>query len=207
MYKVFVKDIAIILSSEKSMGAPYNTVPLEMAEFKQLIKKIHNGELRYVHLYHKNVEKLERYLKKKIPFVVAAGGLVENEQNELLFIYRNKRWDLPKGHVEPGEDYEAAAIREVEEETGVRDLVIKSFLKTTYHVFKRKGEFRLKVTYWYAMTTDYKGDLAPQIKGGIKKAKWKNFKKSKKALTKSYANIRSLFPETYLAHDSDNGVA
>lgn len=206
MYKVFVKDIPIILSSEKSVEAPYETIPLASARFKHLVKKIHKGEKRYVHLYDKNAEKLEHYLKKKIPFVVAAGGLVENDQNELLFIYRNKRWDLPKGHVEPGEDYESAAIREVEEETGVQNLVIKSFLTTTYHVFKRKGEFRLKVTYWYKMATDYKGDLAPQIKEGIHKAKWKNFKKSQKALSKSYANIRTLFPSTYLTHDPDHRI-
>ena len=130
-----------------------------------------------------------------------------NELDEVLFIYRNDKWDLPKGHVEPDEALEQAAIREVEEETGVRDLKISQFLKTTYHVFKRNGKYKLKVTYWYEMTTDYTGPLKPQKKEGIIKAKWKTYKQSKKALCKSYENIKLVFPEHYLTKDADHGVA
>ncbi|HCK05454.1 MAG TPA: NUDIX hydrolase [Flavobacteriaceae bacterium] len=207
MYKVFVKDRPIIVSTEQSLGAPYQTFPLRTTDLKPIIKALNKGRLTHVHLYHKNVEKIEWYLKRKLPFVIAAGGLVKNDRDEVLFIYRNDKWDLPKGHVEADEALEQAAIREVEEETGVRDLKISQFLKTTYHVFKRNGTYKLKVTYWYEMTTDYAGPLKPQKKEGIKKAKWKTFKQSKKALRKSYENIKLVFPEHYLTEEANHGVA
>lgn len=204
MYKVFVKDIPIILSTEKNIGKQYTAIPLRLARFKKLIKKINNGELIYVNLYHKNAEKLEQFLRKKLPFVEAAGGLVYNNKKEILFIYRNDRWDLPKGHIDKGESYESAAIREVEEETGIKGLEVKRFINKTYHVFKRNGKFKIKATFWYEMYTEYDGDLIPQSEEGIKKVKWKNFEKSQKALSNSYENIKLLFPKEYLiSHPND----
>lgn len=204
MYKVFVKDIPIILSTEKKIGKQYTAIPLKLARFKKLIKKINNGELIYVNLYHKNEEKIEKFLRKKLPFVEAAGGMVFNNKKEILFIYRNEKWDLPKGHIDKGESHEACAKREVEEETGVKDLQVQRFLMKTYHVFKRNGKFKIKATYWYEMYTEYDGKLIPQKNEGIKKAKWKNFEKSQKALQNSYENIKLLFPKEYLTtHPND----
>ncbi len=204
MYKVFVKEIPIILSTEKNIGEHYTTIPLKDAHFKQLVKKINNGELLYVNLYHKNEEKLERFLRKKIKVVEAAGGLVYNSKREILFIHRNAKWDLPKGKIEKGETHTEAAIREVVEETGVKDLEIRSFITQTYHVFKKNDKFRLKITYWYEMFSDYDGPLIPEPHEGIKKVKWKNFQKSQKALTNSYENIKLLFPNEYLTtHPND----
>jgi 8-oxo-dGTP diphosphatase len=53
--------------------------------------------------------------------VRAAGGVVLNEAGELAVVYRPKYddWTLPKGKLEPGESWEQAALREVEEETGL----------------------------------------------------------------------------------------
>jgi 8-oxo-dGTP pyrophosphatase MutT (NUDIX family) len=204
MYKVFVKDIPIILSTNKKIGSQYTSMPLKIVNFKKLIKKISNGELHYINLYHKKEEKLEKFLKKKLPVVQAAGGLVYNHKKEILFIYRNSKWDLPKGGVENNETIEEAAVREVEEETGVQHLKIKDFIAKTSHVFKRNGEFKLKITHWYEMHTDYDGHLTPQLEEGIKKAKWKNFEKSQKALRDSYENIKLLFPKEYLTtHPKD----
>ena len=204
MYKVFVKDIPIILSTNKKIGSQYTSMPLKIVNFKKLIKKISNGELHYINLYHKNEEKLEKFLKKKLPVVQAAGGLVYNHKKEILFIYRNSKWDLPKGGVENNETIEEAAVREVEEETGVQHLKVRDFIAKTYHVFKRNGEFKLKITHWYEMHTDYDEDLTPQVEEGIKKAKWKNFEKSQKALRDSYENIKLLFPKEYLTtHPKD----
>lgn len=204
MYKVFVKDIPIILSTEKNIGKQYLAIPLKLARFKKLIKRINKGELLYVNLYHKNEEKLEQFLRKKLPVVEAAGGLVMNGKKEILFIRRNAKWDLPKGKIEKNETHREAAVREVEEETGVQDLEIKKFLTTTYHVFKRNDKFKLKITYWYEMYTDYSGPLMPQENEGIKKVRWKNFGKSQKALQDSYENIKLLFPKEYLTtHPND----
>ncbi|WP_373056998.1 NUDIX hydrolase [Zunongwangia sp. H14] len=207
MYKVFVNDIPIILSTKKDIGEEYTSFPIKKVRLKKVIKKINKGKLLYVNLYHEEEEKLLKYLLKKLRVVTAAGGMVLNDRDEILFIYRNKRWDLPKGKTEKGERIEDSAIREVEEETGVQDLRITKFLRKTYHVFKRKGKYRLKVTHWYEMRTSYEGELKPELKEGIEKAKWKNLKKSQKALEKSYANIKLLFPKEFLSGHSKDRVA
>ena len=207
MYKVFVNDIPVILSTEKNIGDNYVSFPIKTAKLKRIIKKITKGELLYVNLYHENEEKLLKHLLKKLPVVTAAGGMVFNDNKEILFIYRNKRWDLPKGKVEKGETLEESAVREVKEETGVKDLEIKKFIRKTYHVFKRKNKYRLKETHWYEMHSSYTGELIPEENEGIKKVKWKNFAKSQKALTKSYANIKLLFPKEYLTTHPEDRVA
>ena len=207
MYKVFVNDIPIIISTQKDYGEKYTNYRLKTVRLKKVIRKILKGKLHYVNLYNKDESKLLDLLLKKMKVVTAAGGMVVNPQKEILFIYRNHRWDLPKGKTEKNESIEASAIREVEEETGVENLEITRFITKTYHVFKRKGKLRLKETYWYEMSTDFDGELVPELSEGIKKAKWKNLEKSRKALTKSYANIKMLFPEEFLAGKSEDWVA
>lgn len=207
MYKVFVNDIPIILSTNKDIGSNYTCFPIKTVNLIEVIEKINEGQLAYVNLYHEKEEKLLKHLLKKLPVVTAAGGLVFNDKKEILFIYRNKRWDLPKGKVEKNETLEESAKREVVEETGIKDLEITRFLRETYHVFKRKEKYKLKVTYWYEMRSSYAGDLVPELSEGIKKVKWKNFAKTQKALTKSYANIKLLFPKEYLTTHPEDRVA
>ena len=130
--------------------------------------------------------------------------MVYNNKREILFIYRNGKWDIPKGRIEKNESHQEAAVREVEEETGIEGLEVKKFLTTTYHVFKRNGKFKLKVTYWFEMYSEFDGDFIPQIDEGILKVKWKNFEKTQKALRDSYENIKLLFPKEYLlTHPND----
>ena len=207
MYKVFFNDIPIILSTDEEMEEPYTSIPLKEADLNTIIKNITKGKLLYVNLYHKKEEKLLKHLLKKLPVVRAGGGLVYNEQDEILFIHRNGRWDLPKGKLEKNERIEDAAIREVEEETGVKNLRITKFLQESYHIFKRAGKYKLKVTHWYEMRTDFTGPLIPEESEGIKKVKWKNPEKAKKALAKSYANIKLLFPEDYLTEKPKYGIS
>ncbi|GGX20451.1 NUDIX hydrolase [Aquimarina muelleri] len=197
MYKVFVNNTPIILSTKKSIE-DYKVIQIKDADFPSIIRDILVKGTKY-HLYHKKEDKLIEYLYTKLPVVIAGGGKVYNTNNEILFIRRNGKWDLPKGKAEKNEDMETAAIREVEEETGVTGLKITKFLYRSYHIFKRNGEFRLKVTYWFEMKTDYDGELIPQKDEGITKVKWKDRKKAKKALLDSYANITQLFSYDYLS--------
>jgi len=204
MYKVFVDDVPILLSSQENVGTHYTTIPVKEAKIKHLIRKIESGELLYLNLYHKKEHKLLKHLKKKLKVVEAGGGLVYNSKKEILFIFRNKKWDLPKGKAEKGEDIQQTALREVQEETHVKGLEIVSFLDTTYHIISRNGEYKLKVTHWFEMKTSYTGKLIPETSEGIKKAKWKNFAQAQKALQNSYANIKLLFPKEYLLqHPND----
>ncbi|SHJ22570.1 NUDIX hydrolase [Aquimarina spongiae] len=201
MYKVFVNNTPIILSTKKTIEG-YKTISIKDVDFPPIIRDIlkqegEGKEAKY-HFYHKSEDKLMDHLYEKLPVVVAGGGKVYNKEMEILFIRRNGKWDLPKGKIEKKEHIETAAIREVEEETGVSGLEITKFLYKTYHIFKRNGEFRLKVTYWFEMKTEYEGELVPQTSEGITKVKWKNKKKAMKALTNSYANIKKLFSHDYL---------
>ena len=193
-----MNNTAIILSTNPSYGKGYTSIPIKNVKIREIIAEVLENKEAKIHLYHKNEEKLFKSLFKKIPVVVAGGGKVYNEKNEILFIHRNGKWDLPKGKTEPKEAIELSAIREVEEETGVKELEITKFLCKTFHFFKRNGEFRLKVTYWFEMKTTYQGVLVPQLEEDIKKVKWKSYKKTKKALTNSYANIQLLFSHDYL---------
>lgn len=134
-----------------------------------------------------------KFLTSAIKEVVAAGGLVRNSKGQVLFIYRNDKWDLPKGKRESSESLEEAAIREVMEETGIGSLDIQYKLGKTYHIFKRKGEMRLKTTHWYEMTSDDLGPFSPQIEEGITDVVWLNQEQQEVALRNSYRNIRQLF--------------
>jgi ADP-ribose pyrophosphatase YjhB (NUDIX family) len=82
--------------------------------------------------------------KKKLPVTIAAGGVVQHEDGKLLFIYRKKRWDLPKGRVDKGESLEGAAKREVKEETGVKKVKVGKLAGVTYHVFIAKQPLSAK---------------------------------------------------------------
>lgn len=195
MYKVFLNDLPIILSTTPDYGEKYTNLPIKKTSLKWLIHQIKLGAVLYVNLYHTNEKKLLKHLRKKLKVITAAGGLVYNQHGEILFIHRNGRWDLPKGGKKRFEKIEKAALREVEEETKVKNLKIVSFIQITYHIMKRKGKYRLKETYWYKMSTDYTGDLVPQKEEGITKVKWKSPKKTEKALAQSYANIKELFDD------------
>lgn len=193
MYKVFVNDKPIFLTSEMVFHKEAKCLMLKDVDLEVVVNKVAKNKWPLVYLYYPNGERLIQKLKKKIPVVLAAGGLVKNGNNEILFIKRNGKWDLPKGRVEAKESIEEAAIRETQEETGVEGLEIVKPLQITYHFFNRNDKLRLKETYWFEMKTSFTGNLAPEKSEGISKAVWKNPKKTAKALQKSYANIRELF--------------
>ena len=193
MYKVFVNDSPLILTNRLSETVNGNYFLMNGPAIKDAINALAKNKLEEAFIYHPNNEEILKKFTKKIPMVVAAGGVVTNKLGKVLFIYRNDKWDLPKGKVDNGESLEECAIREVMEETGVKDLVIENFLRTTYHIFKRNGKYKLKEVHWYAMKTTYDGKLKGEKKEGIVKVKWKGPHKIRKALENSYTNIRILF--------------
>ncbi|MGB5369576.1 MAG: NUDIX hydrolase [Flavobacteriaceae bacterium] len=193
MYKVFVNDLPLILTNKLSETASGEYFLLNQDAIKAAITALNKNKLQVAYVYHPNHEEILKKFCKKIPLERAAGGVVTNKAGKVLFIYRNDKWDLPKGKLDKGETFEACALREVAEETGVQDLVLENFLKTTYHVFKSNGKYKLKEVHWYAMRTTYSGPLVGQANEGIVKVKWKGPEKIKKALENSYTNIKILF--------------
>ena len=193
MYKVFVNDLPLILTNKLSETASGEYFLLNQDAIKAAITALNKNKLQVAYVYHPNHEEILKKFCKKIPLVRAAGGVVTNKAGKVLFIYRNDKWDLPKGKLDKGETFEECALREVAEETGVQGLILENFLKTTYHVFKSNGKYKLKEVHWYAMRTSYAGPLVGQADEGIVKVKWKGPEKIKKALENSYTNIKILF--------------
>lgn len=172
MYKVFVNNKPIILTSHYPQDKQFKTYPLKYVDLPGVIRDLRKTDKKDILLYHKNADKLLSKFLKKLPNVIAGGGKVFNSEGKVLFIHRNDKWDLPKGKVEAQESLENGALREVEEETGVSGLSINKSLQTTYHIFKRNGRYKIKITYWFEMQTQYTGLLVPQINEGITKVKW-----------------------------------
>jgi 8-oxo-dGTP pyrophosphatase MutT (NUDIX family) len=195
MYKVFVNDKPLFLTNEIQKETDFQLFLLESIDIKQLVIKIFQNKVSKAYLYHPDEKEIMRKLKDKMPVNKAGGGLVYNDKGEVLFIFRNGKWDLPKGGVEKGEKNKLAALREVEEETGVNKLHITGKLQKTYHIFKRNGTYKLKITHWYEMKTNFKGIPKPQQEEGIEKVAWLNPEQIKEALKNSYNNIKLLFEQ------------
>ena len=198
MYKVFVNQKEIILTSTAPKGKGVKVLPLKSTPFKNIIRIIRTTRVKRLYLTHDNPKKLLSGFKKKLPVTIAAGGVLQHEEGKLLFIYRKKRWDLPKGRVDKGETLEGAAKREVKEETGVKKIKVGKPAGVTYHVFKRNNRYQLKETHWFFMKTSYEGVLTPEIKEDITKATWKNKSKTAKAIKNTYPNIEDLFDKSKL---------
>ena len=107
----------------------------------------------YINNTPKIIEENWKDFCSKFIMIEAAGGLVFNKDGHILMIFRNGKWDLPKGKLEIGESVEECAKREVEEECGIYGLDIIEKLLDTYHTYKLKGNKILKKTYWYKMNT------------------------------------------------------
>lgn len=142
-----------------------------------------------------STEEVFSFAIKDLKFVKAAGGIVINEQNEILFMYRNKVWDLPKGHWEEGETIEQTAKREVMEECGMLLLEEKQFLTKTFHTYIMNNVREIKETSWFKMFCDKSQILHPQTIEGITDLKWVNRNDIPKILEHSYPSVRQLFKE------------
>lgn len=193
MYKVFVNEKPLFLTNKFEKETNFRIYLLETVNIRKVISELFLNKIESAYLYHPDEKLIMKTLKSKIPVAKAGGGLVYNAKGEILFIYRNGKWDLPKGGIEKNENIEDTAIREVEEETGVTGLKITEKLPKTYHIFKRNGRYKLKITYWYKMQTDFTGETAPQEDEGIEKAVWLKPSEIESALGNSYKNIKLLF--------------
>ena len=192
MLQIFYKEKPIIISDKKSDLKNSLIIDPELVENLDLIKLLTKKKINSIGVFSNEFEVIINIFKKKFPEIIAAGGKVINNKSEILFIYRNKKWDLPKGKAEKNENISETALREVEEETGIKNLSILKPLDKTYHIFKRAGKNYLKTTYWFEMKSDFNGKFKPQKKEGITRVEWIAIENLSFILPKSYANIRLL---------------
>lgn len=161
-------------------------------ELKQLVIALQNNRVQTISLFFNDIDSLLEKVKKCFKkHIIAAGGVVENDNGDILFIFRNGFWDLPKGKLESDEDIANTAVREVIEETGIVNVELGKELKTTYHTYREGKIFVLKETRWYAMKSN-DTNLTPQTEEGITELKWIPKNSLQEYLDKSYPNIKVL---------------
>jgi 8-oxo-dGTP pyrophosphatase MutT (NUDIX family) len=159
---------------------------------KSLLHEINKPAFHAGVLLHNNLDDLKKAFFKHFTPIEAAGGVVQNDKKELLFIYRLDKWDLPKGKIEKGEDLQTCAVREVEEETGVTNLTVKTKLGETYHTYNAFGKHFLKTTHWFHMTCPSEQRLVPQTEEDIAAIKWVKTKKIEEPMSNTYPSIKDI---------------
>ena len=197
MYKIYINNKPLILIStaeianfkdnDKIFLAKYPGKPKFLLNYIDMMEK--NNRFDKVVLYDDDAKKIFKDLKKVTRTVIAAGGVVKNDEGKILAIFRKGFWDIPKGHLDKGESKREAAVREVMEETGLHQVHIGKKAGKTYHIYKEKTRI-LKISHWYFMKAGQK-TLIPQTGEGIEQVKWM---KPGKLLNKPciYASIKEL---------------
>ena len=129
------------------------------------------------------------------PIITAAGGLVQNKEGAFLLIFRRGFWDLPKGKLDAGELIPECAIREVQEETGLKSIELGPFICTTTHAYYDKWLSKEveKHTHWYAMLSLANETLVPQTEEDIEKIEWVPVNELPQYLLQTYPTIRTVF--------------
>lgn len=140
-----------------------------------------------------NKKAIIKFIKSKFKVIKAAGGVVDKD-GKILLIYRKGRWDIPKGKLDKGEKKKACAVREVEEETGVK-VEIQQKINTTWHTYVTNRKYVLKQTHWYVMKCVDDSRMSPQKEENIDEARWMNLSELRAALYNSYRSIRVVIQE------------
>ncbi|MEI6123754.1 MAG: NUDIX domain-containing protein [Bacteroidota bacterium] len=206
IYKVYLKNKEVIFKNHATEHSNNNCVIFsklpEGADLTAIIRNFESdSEFQKIELLYHNPKELFSAFSAPYKQVGAAGGLVRNSAAEMLFIFRNGVWDLPKGKAETGETPEQCAVREVEEETGLSQLKITNDLPSTFHTYSEHGVSILKKTYWFEMLCKNSLGLKPQMEEGIAEVRWFISSEIDVVLQNTYLSIRNLI-EDYLNSNS-----
>lgn len=136
--------------------------------------------------------------------IVAAGGIVQNEEGKILFQFRRGKWDLPKGKLEEGETIEECAVREVEEETGLQNIQPGELISVTNHSYEEKGVDIDKETHWFAMKVSGDQKLIPQVEEDILELRWVAENELSDYLSNTYSNISEIVEKYFDDHNQVN---
>ena len=162
---------------------------LDTHTVKAMIHEMESAKIHAGVFFHARLEELKKAFFKKFTLVQAAGGLVKNENDETLLIFRRGKWDLPKGKLDKGESLEECALREVEEETGLKKLNLLGPLLITYHTYHEGTKFILKESHWYTMKTKSDQQLIPQTDEDIHEIKWVKNEELKQYMKNAFPSI------------------
>ncbi len=208
MYKVFFNDNVLCFYHKNKTSLKNNKTQVAGIEChsdsERLFSKYSFMELtENLDVVCSDPEKIWKSFCEKLTKIPAAGGLLNNSKSEILFISRFGRWDLPKGKIEDGESIEQAAIREVEEECGLRNVKIKKQLNSTFHLYfspyiNSDDNLVLKETFWFEMVYNGNEEPTPQTSEHIEKVRWFAKNDLKEVYDTTYNNLIELL-DNYLA--------
>ncbi|MBS4014564.1 MAG: NUDIX domain-containing protein [Bacteroidetes bacterium] len=176
IYKVFINNKEINFSTEQPNLDCSDALFIDKSifdDFFNILEK-YSTDSKYnsLNIFGDIPERLFLKFASFFRIIEAAGGIVKNSNNDILFIYRNNMWDLPKGKIDNGETPEMAAIREVKEECGLKTIHINRFIAHTYHIYINRYDFVLKKNWWYELLANESQQLTPQLEEGIQEVKW-----------------------------------
>ena len=158
----------------------------------EAILKALNKNKKEVIILVADIEKAKGDFFKNFTCIEAAGGIVQNKNKELLFIFRRGKWDLPKGKLEENETIEICAAREIEEETGVTNLILKHKIGETYHIYKENETMILKTSHWFYFTSNEEQHTIAQTEEDISEVKWIHTRNIKEPMANTYQNIKDI---------------
>jgi len=181
MYTIYINEVPLIICSKaQEVALDYDADAFVVHYYDRGRKGLFN----YIDAFEKSNDRLGVILTVEHPeetfeqfcsiykVIEAAGGLVFNKDKELLAIFRRGHWDLPKGKIEKDETIKEAAVREVQEETGIQHINLKKKVGVTYHTYSTKKYKRvLKVSHWFKMKTK-DIEVTPQTEEDIEKVEW-----------------------------------
>ena len=199
-YKVFLNEKSILFTSSGkiTITKPTNNPPdfANVLQVSRWLDEFEKGDGTEKVIQSDNPEIFFKGFREALTNIEAAGGVIRNEKG-LLFIFRNEKWDLPKGKIDKGESPVEAALREVEEECGIHGHRIIRLLEPTYHLYrspykKSKGEWIFKKTHWFEM--EYNGNESgfPQTDEGITEIRWFARDELGEVLDNTYGNLVEL---------------
>jgi 8-oxo-dGTP pyrophosphatase MutT (NUDIX family) len=175
IYKIHFENRFIVLSPEPDRLQKYGLFHKfnDTSELYKLISDFQEDKkIPGINIYGPDIKHLWKIFRIYFNEVEAAGGLVKHTSGRYLFIEKKGRLDLPKGHVEAGEEAEKCALREVSEECGISGHYIIKPIAPTYHTYSWEGISYLKKTSWFLMGYDGKMITEPQTDEGISKVEW-----------------------------------
>ncbi len=206
IYQIYINEKLLVVAEAVPEGlTKYQELNDEKADLKLVYNLVNQDTDCKIFLFLcKNAKLTLKKLSKSIRLIEAAGGLVRNERKECLVIFRNGIWDLPKGKIEEGEKTRKAAVREVEEECGIRVKKVGRKICKTYHVYRqRNNELALKKTHWYRMKAEGQDKLKPQKEEGITKACWLTREKLDIITKNTYPSIIDVLENMGLLTDKE----
>jgi 8-oxo-dGTP pyrophosphatase MutT (NUDIX family) len=177
MYKVHFENRFIIISPEPDRLQKYGLFH-KFHDTNELYKLISgfqaDKEISSINIYGPDIKFIWKIFRIYFTEVEAAGGLIKHSSGKYLFIEKNGKWDLPKGHIEQGESPETCALREVHEECGITDHKIIKAIEPSYHTYMWEGISYLKKNHWFLMSYDGEIVYSPQTEEGITRVVWLN---------------------------------